>query len=329
MEHDAVSDESKPWLSVVAPVFNEEDCLAEFYRRISEAVDALAVPDGLAGAVELIFVDDGSSDGSAAKLADLAASDPRVRVLSMSRNFGHQVAITAGLDHARGAAVVVIDSDLQDPPELIADMVQEWRNGADVVHAVRRERAGESAFKKTTASAFYRMIRRMTDLDIQMDAGDYRLMDRVVVDVMCSMRERHRFVRGLVAWSGFRQVGVAYDRDARFAGSTKYPLRRMWRLAVTAITAFSFLPLQLASVIGFATSLIALICLPVVVILRVAGSPFFGGQTTVLLVVMALGGLQLFFLGVIGEYVGRIVEEVKLRPLYVLDTRPKAAKAER
>jgi dolichol-phosphate mannosyltransferase len=309
---DATRSAGAVEISVVAPVFDEEDCLAEFHRRL------VAVLDELDGPAEIIYVDDGSTDRSPALLGELAASDERVRVLTFSRNFGHQVAISAGLDRSRGEAVVVIDSDLQDPPEVIPDLVHEWRGGAAVVHAVRTERKGESRFKRGTASLFYRSIRRMTDLDLQLDAGDFRLMDRRVVDTVSSMRERHRFVRGLVAWSGFNQVGVSYSRDARFAGTTKYPLRRMVRLAANAVTSFSFIPLQVASFLGIVVAAVALLIVPVVIVARLLGWPFLEGQTTVLVVVLLIGGLQLLSLGLLGEYLGRVVEEVKRRPLYVI-----------
>lgn len=306
----------QPELSVVAPVFDEAETIDEFHRRLVTVLDG---PSGVdPDRIELIYVDDGSSDGSDQALLAIAQRDPRVHVVTFSRNFGHQVAITAGLDRAAGDAVVIIDSDLQDPPELIAELVAQWRLGAQVVHAVRDQREGESRFKLATAKWFYRGIRRLTDLDIQLDAGDYRLIDRAVVEVLTSMRERHRFVRGMVAWAGFRQVGVSYDRSARYAGKTKYPMRRMLRLAVNAVTSFSFVPLQLATLVGFVVATLALLALPVIIVARALGSPFLSGQTTVLLVVLGLGGLQMMFLGVIGEYVGRIVEEVKARPLYIV-----------
>ncbi len=303
---------SPPELSVVAPVFNEAGCLEAFHQRVSAVLHRLGVD------AEIVYVDDGSTDESPRLLERLAETDPRVRVLTFSRNFGHQLAITAGLDRAAGEAVVVIDSDLQDPPELIEDMVREWREGADVVHAVRDERKGESRFKLATARGFYRLIRRLTDVEIQLDSGDFKLMDRAVVDVVCSMRERHRFVRGMVAWAGFRQVGVHYVRDARAAGDTKYPLRRMIRLALTAITSFSYVPLQLASVVGMVAALSALVLTPVVIVARALDAPYLTGQTTALLGVLFLGGLQLLFLGLVGEYLGRLVDEVKQRPLYVV-----------
>lgn len=313
-----------PELSVVAPVFDEADTIEEFHRRLSGALEGINGLDP--GRCEMVYIDDGSTDSSGALLAAIAADDPRVTVVTFSRNFGHQVAITAGLDQARGDGVVVIDSDLQDPPELIGDLVAQWRLGAQVVHAVRDQRHGESRFKLATAKWFYRGIRRLTDLDIQLDAGDYRLLDRCVVEVLTSMRERHRFVRGMVAWAGFRQVGVAYDRSAECAGRTKYPMRRMLRLAVNAVTSFSFVPLQLATLVGFIAATLALLAVPVVIVARAVGSPFLSGQTTVLLVVLGLGGLQMMFLGVIGEYVGRVVEEVKARPLYVVMPKPRQPK---
>lgn len=304
--HDGVE------VSVVVPVFNEEGCLREFHSRMTTVLAANCRRS------EIVYVDDGSSDQSPQILGEFHASSSNVVVLTLSRNFGHQTAITAGMDRATGDAVVVIDSDLQDPPEVVADLIREWRAGADVVHAIRGERHGETRFKLWTASVFYRLIRRLTELDIQLDAGDFRLMDRKVVNAVSTMRERHRFVRGMVAWSGFRQVGVSYTRQERFAGTTKYPLKRMVRLAMNAITSFSFLPLQIASLVGFVTFALALLLLPVVLVLRLAGSPFFGGQTTVLLFVLLLGGLQMCFLGIIGEYLGRVVEESKGRPLYIV-----------
>jgi dolichol-phosphate mannosyltransferase len=249
----------------------------------------------------------------------MQATDQRVRVIALSRNFGHQIAVSAGLDEARGEAVVVIDSDLQDPPELIPELVEKWRDGYEVVHAVRTARHGETRFKRWTASAFYRLIRSWTDLNIQLDAGDFRLMGRQAVDALRSMPEQFRFVRGMTAWVGFEQTGVPYERDSRYAGDSKYPLRRMVRLAMTAITSFSFVPLQLASVFGFIVSGLAAIAVPIVVALRLLGAEGLGGQTTVLLAVLFFGGVQLLFLGVLGEYLGRISVEVKRRPLYFVD----------
>jgi dolichol-phosphate mannosyltransferase len=277
-----------------------------------------AVLDGLDGPSELILVDDGSRDRSLELMRDLSRRDPRVRILSFSRNFGHQMAITAGIDYAGGAAVVVIDADLQDPPEAIPSLIAAWKNGAELVYAVRTERKGETFFKRLSASMFYRLIASMTDLKIPLDSGDFRLMDRKVVDTLKQVREYHRFMRGLSVWVGFKQAGVPYVRNERFAGQTKYPLRKMLRLAINGITSFSYVPLQLATTAGFVFAGMALVAIPVVAVLRLMGSDFFFGQATTLISVLFLGGVQLIFLGVLGEYLGRIYDEVKKRPLYIL-----------
>lgn len=307
-----VESNSNVLLSVIAPIYNEKESLPEFYRRVS------AVLESVDPAWEMILVDDGSSDGSTNQILELAQRDTRVVPVIFARNFGHQIAVTAGMDYARGEAVVVIDADLQDPPELILDMMTKWREGYEVVYAVRKERAGESWFKLATASLFYRLIYRITDVDIPMDTGDFRLLDRQVIDVMGSMRERHRFLRGMSAWIGFRQVGVPYKRTARFAGETKYPLKKMLRLALNAITGFSYFPLQLATYFGFLSAGMAIIAIPVVAILRMTGSQFFFGQASTLIAVLFLGGVQLISLGILGEYIGRLYDEAKGRPLYVV-----------
>jgi dolichol-phosphate mannosyltransferase len=268
-------------------------------------------------------VDDGSTDGSTEVIRNLAKEDECVRPVIFARNFGHQIAITAGWDYARGDAVVIIDADLQDPPELILEMVKKWKEGYEVVYAVRTEREGESWFKLWTASLFYRLIYRITDVKIPLDTGDFRLMDRKVVNVLRQMRERHRFPRGMSAWVGFKQVGVEYKRAARISGETKYPFRKMFRLALNAITSFSYFPLQVATFFGFASAGIAIIAIPVVVALRLAGSHFFEGQTTTLISVLFLGGVQLISLGILGEYVGRLYDEAKGRPLYIVRDAPK------
>ena len=304
---------SVPKFSVIAPVFNEHECLPEFYKRIR------AVMDSTKSSWELLLVDDGSTDGSTQIILDLAKKDERVRPLIFARNFGHQIAVTAGMDHASGEAVIVIDADLQDPPEVILDLIAKWKEGYQVAYAVRRKREGESWFKLTTASFFYRLIYRITDVKIPLDTGDFRLLDRAVVDALGSMRERHRFLRGMAAWVGFRQVGVPYDRKERFAGHTKYPLRKMLILAVNAITGFSYFPLQLATYIGFIAAGISIIAIPIVAILRLASSEAFLGQATTLVAVLFLGGVQLICLGILGEYIGRIYDEVKGRPLYILN----------
>jgi dolichol-phosphate mannosyltransferase len=303
--------------SIVAPIYNELDNIPELYRRISDVMNSTGEP------WELVLVDDGSSDGSTDAIRQLAKEDHCVRPVIFARNFGHQIAITAGWDYARGEAVVIIDADLQDPPELILEMAKKWREGYEVVYAVRKEREGESWFKLLTASLFYRIIYRITDVKIPLDTGDFRLMDRNVVDVLRQMRERHRFPRGMSAWVGFKQVGVEYKRAARKAGETKYPFRKMFRLALNAITSFSYFPLQVATFFGFASAGIAIIAIPVVIALRLAGSHFFEGQTTTLISVLFLGGVQLISLGILGEYVGRLYDEAKGRPLYIVREAPK------
>jgi glycosyltransferase involved in cell wall biosynthesis len=271
---------------------------------------------------ELVWVDDGSTDGSTGMIRELASQDPHVRPVVFARNFGHQLAVTAGLDYSRGQAVVIMDSDLQDPPEVIPDLVEKWRQGYEVIYAVRTEREGESWFKLFTASLFYRLIYRITDVDIPMDTGDFRLLDRKVVDVLVRMRERHRFLRGMSVWVGFKQTGVPYRRAARFAGETKYPLKRMIRFASDAITGFSYFPLQLATYLGFISAGLSILAIPVVVFSRLAGSRAFQGQATTLIAVLFLGGVQLISLGILGEYLGRLYDEARGRPLYIVREAP-------
>lgn len=302
--------------SIIAPIYNEFDNLPELYRRVSDVMNSTGEP------WEFILVDDGSSDGSTARLRELAAQDEKIRPVIFARNFGHQIAVTAGLDYARGQAVVIIDADLQDPPEVILDLAKKWREGYEVVYAVRSEREGESWFKLFTASLFYRLIYRITDVKIPLDTGDFRLIDRSVVNVMNSMRERHRFLRGMAAWVGFRQIGVEYKRAARHAGVTKYPFSKMLKLALNAITGFSYFPLQVATYFGFFAAGLAIVAIPLVISLRLAGSHFFEGQTTTLISVLFLGGVQLISLGILGEYIGRIYDEVKGRPLYIVREAP-------
>jgi dolichol-phosphate mannosyltransferase len=302
--------------SIVAPVYNELDNLAELTRRVGEVMSTLRET------WELVLVDDGSTDGSTDRILELAKQDRHIRPVIFARNFGHQVAITAGWDYARGDAVIILDADLQDPPEVIPDLISKWREGYEVVYAVRTEREGESWFKRTTAALFYRVIYRITDVKIPVDTGDFRLMDRKVVDVLKTMRERHRFPRGMSSWVGFRQVGIPYKRSARHAGVTKYPFSKMLKLALNAITGFSYFPLQLATYFGFGSAGLAILAIPVVIILRLAGNGAFLGQATTLLAVLFLGGVQLIFLGVLGEYLGRIYDEVKGRPLYIVREGP-------
>jgi len=303
--------------SIVAPIYNEMENLPELYRRVKEVMDTMGKP------WELILVDDGSTDGSTEVIRELAKKDEHIRPVIFARNFGHQIAITAGWDYARGDAVVIIDADLQDPPELIHEMAEKWHEGYEVVFAIRAEREGESWFKLWTASLFYRIIYRITDVKIPLDTGDFRLMDRKVVNVLKQMRERHRFPRGMSAWVGFRQVGIEYKRAARIAGETKYPFRKMFRLAINAVTSFSYFPLQVATFFGFASAGIAIVAIPVVAVLRMTGSRFFGGQATTLIAVLFLGGVQLISLGILGEYIGRLYDEAKGRPLYIVREAPK------
>lgn len=303
----------RPRYSVVAPVYNEEQLLPEFYRRTTAMLEALDEP------FEIVLINDGCRDRSPEIMRELHAQDPRVKIVNFSKNFGHQLAITAGIDHARGAAVVVIDSDLQDPPEVIPDLIKQWQQGYQVVYAVRAEREGETWFKQTTAKTFYRLIARITNVNIPVDTGDFRLMDRRVVDALGSMREQHRFMRGMSAWVGFRQTGVPYKRDARSAGETKYPFRKMFKFALDGITSFSYLPLQLATYTGFGITIFSLFGIILTIVLRlIPGVYAFEGQATTLVTVLFLGGVQLIFLGIIGEYLGRIYDEVKNRPLYIV-----------
>ncbi len=296
-------------LSVCAPVFNEEQLVEAFYVR---ATAALAGFD-----YELIIVNDGSKDATPAILDRLADADPRLRVVHLSRNFGHQAALTAGLEHARGDAVAMLDADLQDPPELIAEMVDLWRAGSDVVYAVRAQRDGETRFKLATASWFYKLFDKLAQVDLEPNSGDFRLLDRRALAALLSMGERSRFLRGMTVWIGFTQTAISYQRDARLAGETKYPLRKMLRFSLDAISSFSHLPLQLATYLGFLFSGIAFLAIPVVIALRIFDSylPGFGSIT---IAILMLGGIQLIAIGLIGEYVGRIYDEVKQRPLYIV-----------
>jgi polyisoprenyl-phosphate glycosyltransferase len=269
---------------------------------------------------ELVLVDDGSSDGTPMKLEALAAGDPRVRVVYLSRNFGHQTALTAGLDHARGDAVVMLDADLQDPPEVITTMIDHWRAGCDVVYAVREQRDGESRFKLTTARWFYRLFDKLAQVELQQNSGDFRLLDRRPLDALLSMRERNRFLRGMTVWVGYTQAAVPYHRDPRYAGETKYTLPRMLKFSLDAISSFSHRPLQLATLLGFLISTLAFIAIPVVAVLRILGS-YLPGFSAVTILILLLGGIELIAIGIIGEYVGRIYDEVKGRPLYLVRAR--------
>jgi polyisoprenyl-phosphate glycosyltransferase len=288
-------------------MLDEEELAEAFYTRVCRALGDLPF--------ELIVVDDGSSDGTPEILERLASNDPRLRVVTLSRPFGHQTALTAGLDHATGDAVVMIDADLQDPPEVIPELLDQWRRGTDVVYAVRNTRAGESTFKLVTAKWFYRLISRVSSIELQQNSGDFRLMDRRALEALLSMRERNRYLRGMTVWVGFTQTAVPYQRDARYAGETKYTLKKMIKFALDAVSSFSHVPLQFATVLGFVISSVAFALVPVILILRIVGSylPGFGSLT---IAILLLGGVQLITLGILGEYVGRIYDEVKGRPLY-------------
>ncbi|UCE00134.1 MAG: glycosyltransferase family 2 protein [Chloroflexota bacterium] len=302
-----------PVYSIIAPIYNESGNIPELYRRLREVLDSTGE------SWEIIMVDDGSTDDSVDLIRRLAGQDSRVKPVIFARNFGHQIGVTAGLDYSAGDAVVIIDSDLQDPPEVILDLIAKWKEGYQVVFAVRAEREGESWFKLFTASLFYRMISRITDVDIPLDAGDFRLLDRQVVDVLNQMREKHRFLRGMSSWVGFRQVGVPYNRAARQIGETKYPFRKMFRLAINAVTSFSYFPLQVATYIGFIAAGLSILAIPVVIAIRLWGTATpLVGQATTLIAVLFLGGVQLISLGILGEYIGRLYDEAKGRPLYIV-----------
>lgn len=301
----------RPVYSIVAPVFNEEETLPHFYKRVIE------VMEGVAESFELILINDGSRDGSYGLMQDLHKRDPRVRVIDFSRNFGHQIAISAGLDYACGQAVIILDADLQDPPEVIPELIVRWKSGAEVVYAQRARRKGETKFKLLTAAAFYRLIARITSVDIPRNTGDFRLLDRRVVDALVTMREQHRFMRGLSAWVGFRQEALPYERQERYAGKSKYPLRKMINFSLDAITSFSHVPLELATTFGFILAGLSLVGILVAAILRIFTGAIVG-QASTLILVLFLGGIQLIFLGIIGEYLGRIYDEVRSRPLYIV-----------
>lgn len=310
-----MSPDTSPCLTIVIPVYNEEAVIPELHRRLT------AVAQDLGVSYELLFVNDGSHDRSVELLRELAVRDEHVHVLDFARNFGHQIAITAGMDHAQGEAVVVIDADLQDPPELIGRMLEKWREGYDVVYAVRERREGDTVFKRATAAFFYRLLRRITNVDIPLDTGDFRLMSRRAIEAMKLFRERNRFVRGLVSWIGFKQTGVSFVRAERFAGETKYPLKKMVRFALDAIVSFSFLPLQLATYLGFLVSGVSFLGILWVVYLRLFTQETIVGWASLMVIVLFLGGVQLITLGVIGEYIARVYDEVKRRPLYLLQER--------
>jgi len=300
--------------SVVIPVYNEEEVLPETYRRMKEVMSSAP------GSYELIFVNDGSRDKSQEILESFARGDEAVKLINFSRNFGHQVAITAGLDYAEGQAVIVIDADLQDPPEVILTMIEKWKEGYEVVYGKRVKREGESFFKKFTASFFYRLLKRFTTIDIPVDTGDFRLMDKKVVDALRLFREKNRFMRGLVSWVGFRQTSVEYVREKRWAGETKYPLRKMLKLAWDGITSFSDKPLKIATYAGIPLSLFSLVLFLVVLFQYLWGKSTFSATSLIGILNLLVGGIILIALGIMGEYIGRIYEEVKGRPLYIVES---------
>jgi polyisoprenyl-phosphate glycosyltransferase len=304
--------DAKPELSIVVPVYNEAECLPEFHRRLTAVLHKLNL------AYEIIFIDDGSSDGSLELISRLRETDPRIKALSFSRNFGHMAALSAGLDIAAGRAVITLDADLQHPPELIPELVARWRTGSQVVNTLRRANQDAGFFKRTTAAAFYRLIDKISGLNLPRNAADYRLLDRQVVDSLNQLRERARFLRGLARWVGFRQSFVEFTAERRWAGRTKYSFSRMLAFALDGLTSFSTFPLRLATYLGLATAAASFLDLVYAIYVRTFTNRAIEGWASVLAAVLFLGGVQLIFLGVLGEYLGRIYEETKQRPLYIV-----------
>lgn len=298
--------------SIVIPVFNEEAVLEQTYRRLKQVMTSTGE------SYELIFVNDGSSDRSSVLLKGFCERDHSVKMISFSRNFGHQVAITAGMDYSVGAAVVVIDADLQDPPELIIKMIAKWKDGYEVVYAKRRQRKGETFFKRQTAHLFYRLLRASTDIDIPVDTGDFRLIDRKVCDVLSQLPEKNRYVRGLVSWAGFKQTAVEYDRDPRLAGDSKYPLKKMIKLCLDGLTSFSFKPIKLASYSGVVFIGLGFACLVILLLSKLFGSAAISGWNLLFASQLVLTGFVLTMMGIMGEYIGRIYDEARNRPLYIV-----------
>ena len=297
--------------SIVIPIYNEEAVIPELYRRLAAVMDALDEP------TEVILVDDGSRDRTFGMLSDLSKHDKRVKVLRFSRNFGHQIAISAGIDHARGDAVVLMDGDLQDPPEVLPSFIQQWREGYDVVYAIRKKRK-ENIFKRAAYAVFYRLLRKLSYLDIPLDSGDFCLMDKRVAQVVRDLPERNRFVRGLRTWAGFRQIGLSYERDARFAGEPKYTFGKLMKLAYDGIFSFSTVPLRLAVYAGFAFALVSFLGGMFIIYRKLFHQIEVQGWTSIIVVTTFIGGIMMMMIGVIGEYVGRIYDEVKQRPLYIV-----------
>lgn len=298
--------------SVIVPVYNEEQTLPEFYERIK------AVMEGLSDSYEILFVNDGSQDQSETLLETFAAKDKSVKLIHFSRNFGHQMAITAGMDHAQGKAAIIIDGDLQDPPEIIPGMVVLWKQGNDVVYAKRTKRLGESILKKTTSKIFYRIINFLSNVPIPADVGDFRLIDRAVLNAMVGLRERHRYVRGLISWLGFRQIAIEYVRDKRYAGKTKFSWPKMIGFASNAVVSFSYKPLRLATYLGFLTAFGSFVYMMVVLFQRFFHHEAALGWASLIGLMLFFNGIILMMLGIMGEYIGRIFSECKHRPLYVV-----------
>ncbi|MBT4733107.1 glycosyltransferase family 2 protein [Candidatus Woesearchaeota archaeon] len=304
----------KSLLSIVIPCFNEEEVIGETIDRLLYFCNKIENIN-----IELIFVDDGSKDNTLVLLKKISETDNRVKIISLARNFGHQVAVTAGIDSTNGDAVVLIDADLQDPPEVIGDMIHKWREGYDVVYGTRTDRAGESAFKRATAKSFYRLLNKLSDVPIPLDTGDFRLMSRKVVDVLKNMPEKDRFIRGMVSWVGFKQTGVLYKREKRFAGESKYPFRKMLRFAIDGILSFSSKPLKISVWIGLLCAFLALTGIISVIYLRVFTNTWVEGWTALMIAILFMGGIQLVSIGILGEYIGRIYNESKRRPLYTVE----------
>jgi dolichol-phosphate mannosyltransferase len=304
--------QASPTLSVIVPCFNEAEVIEHTHQRLTAALNEIT-PDH-----EILYIDDGSRDATAELLRGIQAADERTKVIRLSRNFGHQVAVSAGIEYARGRAVVLIDADLQDPPEVIADMMAKWREGYHVVYGQRTERPGETKFKLWTARAFYRLINRLSEVPIPLDTGDFRLMDRAAVDALLRMRERHRLLRAMTSWVGFRQTAIPYSRAERFAGTSKYPLRKMLALALDGIVSFSAVPLKIVTSVGLGFSAISVLGILYAIVQRLWTDYWVPGWTVLFIAVMLIGGLQFIFLGVLGEYIGRIYSEAKDRPLYLV-----------
>lgn len=302
-----------PLLSVVIPCYNEEEVIGETMKRLQAFCSELSDLN-----VELIFIDDGSKDRTLLLLKEYAAQNNKIRIIVFSRNFGHQIAVTAGIDAAHGDAIVVIDADLQDPPEVIHRMIEKWREGFDVVYGTRTDRPGESPFKLATARGFYRLLNKLSDVPIPLDTGDFRLMSRHITDALKAMPERDRFVRGMVSWAGFKQVSLPYSRSKRFAGESKYPLRKMLRFATDGILSFSTKPLQISVAFGMISAFLALTGILYALYLRIFTNIWVEGWTALMIAVLFIGGVQLISIGIVGEYIGRIYNEVKNRPLYLV-----------